>query len=330
MPSLIKQSIQLRYRMAGVHRDVGWNMGMNRHFFKRAKGARILAYHGICAKDPLRYNTLFISAKKFEAQLRFYKEYFNLVSLDEYYALDLSNDKFSLCLTFDDGFENNYKYVLPLLEKYQVPATFFVTGIRQTGSDILWNDQLSLAYAYGPAKFIVDGHTYEKGPDKRYISNSTGQLLAEILRKKSFPDKMKVLEAIGIFKHHAADEYWKVMDEEQLKTMASSKWVTIGSHSLVHNDLVHLDPDELKSDLKLSKEYLESRIGKTIKSLAFPYGSYSPLVVKVAKEAGYSQLLATEFLLDGDANDVTLRQRLTINPFISTINQIHAIVSGHY
>ena len=94
-------------------------------------------------------------------------------------------------------------------------------------------------------------------------------------------------------------------------------------------------PDLIRTHLisiyrEQTKQYLEKITGKETKSLAFPYGSYTPETVSIAKSCGYSQLLATEFLFPGDHTDATMRERLTINPFVSNINQLHANISGHY
>ena len=79
-----------------------------------------------------------------------------------------------------------------------------------------------------------------------------------------------------------------------------------------------------------SKKYLEEITGKSINSFAFPYGSYTRDVVKAAKDAGYSQLLAMDFHFGEDYADTTMRQRFTVNPFISPINQLHATITRQY
>lgn len=46
----------------------------------------------------------------------------------------------SIILTFDDGFEDNYLYIYPILEKYNFKATFFLTtDLVGTSPFISWN-----------------------------------------------------------------------------------------------------------------------------------------------------------------------------------------------
>lgn len=330
MSGLANIRVRFSNRLKGLPRDIGWLLGLNQSFFRKARGARLLVYHGICLNDHLRFNTLFIKLKTFESQLQLYKKYFNLVSLDDFYQQKFNNDKFNVCLTFDDGFANNYKFVLPLLEQYQVPAVFFVTGIRNAGYDILWNDILSVSYRCGPSKLVFKNEEFVKGKDERYISSSTHKRLVDILRSTEFEDKAELMQILDPFKNRAESDYWLQMTEEQIRTLSGSKWATIGSHGYYHNDLAKVSIASAKEEIVQSKQYLEKITGKEIKALAFPYGSYTKEVVNDAKNAGYLQLLATEFLFPDDAIDPTLRERLTINPFISDINQIHANITGNY
>jgi hypothetical protein len=197
-----------QYKLTTIGRDTGWHLGLNRSYFSRARGARIILYHGICMKDHLRFNTLFIKRETFEAQLKLYKKYFNIISLDDFYNGRFSTDRFTICLTFDDGFANNYKYVLPLLQQYEIPATFFITGIRDAGYDILWNDVLSMAYQYGPEKFNFQNEEFIKEGDRMYVSSSTGQRLVDMLRSGGFADKAEITEWLGSFSKNGECYKW--------------------------------------------------------------------------------------------------------------------------
>jgi len=317
-----------------LSRDLQHTLGLGNGIYKSARGNRIILYHGVCTSEPLKFNTLFITKKTFEAHLKFYKKHLNVVSLDDYYAQKFSKDKFNVCMTFDDGFANNHKYILPLLEQYQVPATFFITAIQSVGYDILWNDFISIFGKYGPDKIVVSGETYIKNRQNKYISTSTGTGLIEKLRNCGFSEKaaiMKELYPLSPFKTNPSDyDYWQQMSASQIAGLSASSFVTIGAHSLYHNDLARINIDDATAELVKSKFFLENITQKRISSFAFPYGSYNPEVIAAAKRAGYTQLLATDFLNRADKSNAAMRERFTINPFISVNNQMRATIKGSY
>lgn len=328
---LLSNITELNYRLKGLPADIAMLAGFKKPaFFRAARGSRILVYHGVCRKEHLKFNTLFVTERMFEKHLLLYKKYCNLISLDDHYAQRFSDKQFNICLSFDDGFANNHKYVLPLLEKYEIPAVFFITGIREAGYDILWNDILAIAYRYGPGKLIVQNEEYQKGKDSRYVSVSSGKLLADVLRSTDFDTKKEMIEQLQPLKQKVNEDHWLQMTEEQIKELSASKWVTIGCHSRYHNDLAKLPGAVAKEDMLRSKQYLEKVTDKEVKAMAFPYGSYTRETITLAKEAGFTQLLATEFLFPDDATETTLKERLTINPFISAVNQLSATIKGHY
>jgi peptidoglycan/xylan/chitin deacetylase (PgdA/CDA1 family) len=332
--SIIKKiwskSIRKAAYLSGDARHI---FGLDKDLYQNARGNRIVLYHNVCKSDPHKFNTLFITAERFEEHLQYYKKYFNVVSLDDYYAGNFSNEKFNITLTFDDGLANNYNYILPLLTKYRIPATFFVTAIRDAGFDILWNDMLSIAGYYGPEKFTYKNQTYRKNRNSKYVDDK-GVPYADKLRAAGFNEKaalMSILEQLNGFKaNRQDDDYWLQMTPVQIKTMSASAFVTIGAHGYYHNDLALIDPAAAAGEMTMCKEYLENITGKPINSFAFPYGSYNELVLKDAKATGYTQLLATDFIKPKDGQDNTMRERLTVNPFISTPNQLNAIIRGRY
>jgi len=317
-----------------LYRDIKHRLGLYNNFYKNARGGRIMIYHGICLHDHTRFNPIFLKLKTFEAHLKFYKKYFNVVSLDDYYQQNFSADRFNICLTFDDGFANNYKYVLPLLNKYQIPATFFITAIRAAGYDILWNDFLGIISKYGPRQLIYKDEGYYKGKHNKYVSKRQGISLVEKLRSDGFDEKAEMMRLLypvvpfKLYKKH--EDYWLQMTEEQIRELAACSFATIGSHGYFHNDLSRISTRYAGKELAFSKQYLESVIEKPVTSFAFPYGAYTPEVVASAKKAGYSQLLAMDFNCEADHLEETLRERFTVNPFISPNNQMYATITGRY
>ena len=73
---------------------------------------------------------------------------------------------------------------------------------------------------------------------------------------------------------------------EQLKVLLDTGW-EIGSHTKTHKDLRSLNDDDLKSELRESKELLESKLDITVESLSFPFGRANNREFKAAIEAEY-------------------------------------------
>lgn len=87
----------------------------------------ILCYHSIHPSKAFSSAT----PELFEEHLRWLRVHSELLPLNQ--ALSAARDsraegtKPIVAITFDDGYADNYEYALPLLQKYGVPATFFVT-----------------------------------------------------------------------------------------------------------------------------------------------------------------------------------------------------------
>lgn len=311
-----------------MRRQAGWTLGRARPTIFSATGHRILCYHGVCRKDPFRYNTLFITARKLEDQLRFFKDHFHLLSLQECFSGKIPPENFSLALSFDDGFRNNYRYVWPLLEKYQVPATFFVTAIRETGADILWNDALSIAFRGGLEKITIGKEPFSR--TRKGFFSADGRLLNDYLRFTTFGAKEEMLRQCQTFVEQVDPDYWQQLTETELREMAASPLVTIGSHGFFHNDLARIPLQDAILEMQQSRKWLQEITGQPIEGIAFPYGSFHASLIEAAIAVGFTQCYGTELPTANSHPHPALRERLTINPFISTFNQAYAAITGHY
>ena len=329
-----KIRLKIRRKWNYMLGDVQGMFGMNKQLFQHAQGARILIYHGICQADHTRFNSIFLRLRTFEAHLQFYIKYFQVISLNDYYNQRLNQDRFNICISFDDGFANNYKYVLPLMNKYNIPVTFFVTGIRDAGYDILWNDFLGFAEKYGPPELQLLNEQFYKNKYGMYVSKSNHKILKELLREADFDKKAEMIKLLGpmipVKNKIREEDYWLQMTEEEIKILSASQLATIGCHGYYHNDLSRISINNARDEMIRGKKYLENITGKEINAIAFPYGAYTPDVATEAKSVGFDQLLAMDFFSPEDYTDPAMRERFTINPYISVNNQMIAIINGKY
>src|ERR1700759_3055747 len=88
----------------------------------------VLMYHRVDKVDTNPWS-ICVSPENFEKQIRFLKQNFNIITVDELVIQLRSNtiNQNAVCITFDDGYADNYIHAKPVLEKYNCPATFFIT-----------------------------------------------------------------------------------------------------------------------------------------------------------------------------------------------------------
>ena len=77
-----------------------------------------------------------------------------------------------------------------------------------------------------------------------------------------------------------------VMSGEEIAGLPTDH-ISIGSHTVDHPHLSQLAPDAAATQLQASRAALETLLGRTVDTLAFPYGDHDVYVVEQARAAGY-------------------------------------------
>ena len=112
----------------------------------------VFLYHQV---NPISSN---VSPEIFEEHLKIIKKYnMKTITISEYYNNNINKN--SMLLTFDDGYYDNFKYVFPLLKKYNMKATIFLNTLyimdkRENEPEIKDNNTINLE---AMKKYIENG-----------------------------------------------------------------------------------------------------------------------------------------------------------------------------
>src|SRR5204863_99637 len=104
----------------------GWRLGACAAFTPRVT---VLLYHRV--SDEARDN-LTVGVGQFDRHMALISRHCQPVSIEDVVNWERvpRSKKPLVCITFDDGYLDNYLHAVPILERYRVPAAFFVsTGI---------------------------------------------------------------------------------------------------------------------------------------------------------------------------------------------------------
>jgi len=102
-------------------------MGLSYLFSSLFSGIPVLNYHQI---NNTAHNALTLSSQEFEAQMAYlYQSGYTTISPDQlidYLQYGKSLPPNPILITFDDGYEDNYRIAYPILQKYNFTATIFL------------------------------------------------------------------------------------------------------------------------------------------------------------------------------------------------------------
>jgi len=273
-------------------------------------------YHGVVNNDATFFTPRHMHVAQFEKHLRYFIKNFDIISINEAFERYWSgyrNKKKTITVSFDDGYRNNLTNALPLLEKYKVKTTFFISGLitRNKGEEILYSDIMDAAVYFYKDKTLSasgvsfkNGHMAESGRDimdylKHLQPEPRENFLKEISEKYQIAEKLKTLDP----------DIWRLMNKDELLALSKPELVTIGSHGYAHYNLGLISEADAVKELTSSKRALEEVIGKNVNSVAYPDGCYSPAVKDMAGKAGYTMQLAVDYRFDGDREDKRILQR---------------------
>ncbi|MEK6288854.1 MAG: polysaccharide deacetylase family protein [Acidobacteriota bacterium] len=288
-----------------------------------AARALILMYHSVgeVKSDPW---SLYVAPGHFAEQLEVLRKNYHPIGLRQLTQalLDGGIPDNAVVITFDDGYANNLYNARPLLERFDVPATVFMTTGNIGREREFWDHELErLLLQPGTLPEVlrlrVNGNAYEwklgraahyseddyqtnlkwrgwetYNPTRRH---TLFRSLYDLLLPLSSGDRQKAVDDLvswaGVERAGRATHHPLSLDE--LITLGDCELVEIGSHSVTHPVFYHLSPPLQRGEIHQSKAHLEEILGRAVTSFAYPYGCYVEETVAIVREAGYTCACST-------------------------------------
>jgi peptidoglycan/xylan/chitin deacetylase (PgdA/CDA1 family) len=264
------------------------------------RGILILGYHSIAEPVTDAYS-LSVTPQRFAEQLQVLSQIGQVISLRELVSRlrERRVPKRAVVLTFDDGYADVLDHAKPLLERYQTPATVFVTT-GSLGREFWWDKLGRILFSVdGLAEQLslqVRGGSYEwvsGNPSQRPASGSrrhTVQSIYQSLLPLSPVEREKVLVQLWAWAGMAPDDRpsRRALKVDELLELAAGDLVDIGAHTVTHPVLADLPIEAQRAEIQDSKSHLEEILGRPVTCFAYPNGSSSQGTLAIVRESGYS------------------------------------------
>ncbi len=297
---------------------------------QRSAGARrgaILLYHRVAevGADPWR---MVVSAENFAAHmaaLRRRRLARPLSKLAGQLQAPGAPDN-AVAVTFDDGYLDNLRTALPILEHQQVPATIYIVGGAVGKPDAFWWDLVSKVFletATLPETLTLSqgeaSQQWQLGPSASLSPAALTHLAgwkadlepARDRRQKAFLDVWAFIAALepaarqraiaelaewsGISPVPSEGSGVRPVDFPELEQMALSPLIEIGGHTMTHADLGQVGSGRAEEEISDCRHMLREATGQNITSFAYPFGRYSPETVRLIDAAGFKNATCSKF-----------------------------------
>jgi peptidoglycan/xylan/chitin deacetylase (PgdA/CDA1 family) len=303
--------------------SIGMMANKVRQTFRRLKnkifpGALILMYHRVAEanSDPW---SLCVTPKHFAEHLEVLREYGNLLNLQQLSKRlgDRQTIHRSIVVTFDDGYADNFYNAKPLLEKYDIPATVFVTtgGIDQK-QEFWWDEldrlllqpgtlpdllelningitcqwDLGTATNYSQADSQRDRHWRMEQQEDATPRHALYRSLYQQLQFLSISERGKLLDEIRVWANTepVGRSTHRSLCHEEMVALEAGELIEIGAHTVTHPFLSQLPIASQREEIQQSKDYLEKILGHPVTSFSYPNGSYIAETTSIVQEAGFN------------------------------------------
>jgi len=308
---------------------------------QRYAGAGVcLMYHSITDKKPVanQLNPILdigVHKENFEEQIQYVAKNYNCIDLPTAVELLKKNrlPKKSVVITLDDGYKDNLTIALPILKKYNVPATIYITtGLIDRMSTFWWFEQSDIINKNSEISFVFNNNNYYfnlKTFEKKLATYAELNQLFKTLDLQQQNDLMQQLRKDNSTKYDYSEH---ILTWPEVIELSKENLITIGAHTINHPVLSRLNESQTKDEIILSRKLIENKIQASVEHFSYPYGGINEAgdrEYNMARESNFASAVTTTcgYLQNNNANSLYALPRIGVN-FTDNMNDFKFKLSG--
>jgi len=279
-------------------------------------GLTVLMYHRVledadCTDYP--FPSLVMPRSLFEAQLDYLCERVRVLTVVDALSEGRNSPDRSkpvVCLTFDDGYVDNYEIAAPLMEARGVRGTFFVTAGAVQARTPLWYDRAAAMWtSLGDREICVRIHTAGETHTSSFDSRESW---IEWLKAVSSDRRNTIMAALETGVNGAA-QACPLMTADQVRDLADLGH-EIGSHTLWHPILTTMAAQERRREIQGARRLLQQWTEREVTGFCYPNGDFNAEVVNELLEAGHGYACTTQPGRNREGADPFQLRRIDMTP----------------
>lgn len=255
-------------------------------------------------------------ARRFDEICGWLAQWFNVLPLDAAVA-HLKTGSLparAACITFDDGYADNFHVAMPILQRHGLKATFFIaTGFLDGG--LMWNDTV-IESVRACSNAVLELSSLGLGSHPLGSMNERQAAIATLLGQIKYRSIEERIAITGQIASQAQVHlpHNLMMTSQEVKGMRLAG-MQIGAHTINHPILARLDVDEAHREIVGSKIFLEQLLGERVGLFAYPNGKpgedYNPQSVDVVRSLDFDAAVSTAWGTTGATDDPFQIRRFT-------------------
>ena len=218
---------------------------------------------------------------------------YEILSLDKlahYIHRKKSLPEKAVVITLDDGYKDNYLYAYPILRKYRIPATIFLTtGHIGTGNLFWWDEVAYIIQHTAVSQLNLDelgGYSLHSKPARFHAAFAIKEGLRRLPNERRISLIEKLLSISGVdIPADLGKEL--VLSWDDIREM-SNHGIDFGAHSVNHPVLTNMPLEQAEWEIAQSKKDIEEKLGKEVTTFSYPNGDFTPQIAKFIKESGFT------------------------------------------